>query len=234
MMDRTYLREGAAALGIALDERQLDQFALFEEMLADWNQRLNLTRVPREQTVALHFLDSLAAARGADLSGGGRLIDVGTGAGFPGLPLKIAFPGLEVVLLDSTRKKLGFVEAVIDRLGLAGTRTLHARAEEVARERAYRQRFDFASARAVAALPVLAGWLLPFVRVGGTALALKSREAGTEIEEARSVVESLGGRLLEPARVRLPGTQIERLIVPIRRVRPAAPAPGRLHPALPR
>src|SRR5438128_1978305 len=124
--DSARLREGAADLGIDLSPDQLERFASYAGLLEEWNQRLNLTRIPPEQTVPLHFLDSLAINRAVDLSAVRSVIDIGAGAGFPGVPLKIAFPHLHVTLLDSTRKKLTFLHSVIEELGLTDARTLHA------------------------------------------------------------------------------------------------------------
>jgi 16S rRNA (guanine527-N7)-methyltransferase len=206
--------------GIRLDEAQVEQFWRFGEMLEEWNRRLNLTRIPPEEYVPLHFLDSLAAAAAHNFAESRSLIDVGTGAGFPGIPLKIAFPHLRVTLLDSTRKRLAFLDAVIQELDLDETRTLHARAEEAARNPLHRERYDAAAARAVARMDVLAEWMIPFVRVDGAALALKSGAAQDEAAESADMIRAMGGSKPEVFRLTLPGTEIERAIIRIQKVRP--------------
>lgn len=178
---------------------------------------MNLTSVTAEQVVPRHFLDSLAAQRAVDLSGGGRLIDVGTGAGFPGIPLKIAFPSLQITLLDSTRKRLTFLDAVIADLGLERITTVHSRAEDAARLPAHRAQYDFATARAVAPLERLAGWMIPFLRPGGIAIALKSEDAEEEIGEAGATIRKLGARTERVVMVRIPGTEIDRRIAVLRK-----------------
>jgi len=217
--DRAVLLDGAAELGIPLTKEQLDQFAHYGDLLTEWNQRLNLTRVPPKEYIILHFLDSLAAAAAVSFSDSIRVIDVGTGAGLPGIPLKIAFPYLDVTLLDSTRKRLAFVDSAIESLGLSGIRTLHARADQASRLPAHRERYDVSVARAVAKLPVLAAWLIPFVRVGGVAVALKSTRVDQEVADSAEVIQRLGCDKPAQHRVSLPGTEIERSIIVMKKRR---------------
>jgi 16S rRNA (guanine527-N7)-methyltransferase len=218
------LSVGAAGLGVELSEAQVAQLARYAELLEQWNRVMNLTRVPPEEVVPLHFLDSLSVAQAVNLARPARLVDVGSGAGFPGLVLKIAFPVLDVTLLDSTRKRLAFLDAVIADLSLSEVRTLHARAEGAGRDPAHRERYDIAVARAVSRLNSLAELLLPLTRVGGCAIAMKSASADEEIREASVAIRTLGGARPRVVALTLPATDIERRLVVIEKVRPSAPA----------
>ncbi|MCC6728701.1 MAG: 16S rRNA (guanine(527)-N(7))-methyltransferase RsmG [Chthonomonadales bacterium] len=229
-MDRNLLAAGAARLGVPLDAVQLEQMAAFVALLYEWNARLNLTRVPREEVVARHLLDSLAVCAVAGSPAPRTLIDLGTGAGLPGVPLAVAWPACRVTLLDSTRKRLDFVDAALRTLRLPHARTVHARAEEAARTPQHRERYDLVVARAVAPMPLLAGLLLPFARIGGAAVALKSSGADTEIQGARDRIGALGGTLERVVEVPIPGADVRRLLAVLRKERPT-PGPARARPA---
>lgn len=191
---------------MGLSERQLDQFARYGALLAEWNAtRLNLTRITTPEGIAVkHFLDSLAVLRAVSLPPNTQIIDVGTGAGLPGLALKIARPALALTLLDSTAKKLAFCRAVADDLGLSDVRTVHVRAENAGRDTALSGQFDIAVARAVAPLDKLLPWLAPFVHPGGLVIALKSAHVDDELPAARPVARRLGITLRPPISLLLP------------------------------
>ncbi len=216
-IQREQLRSGAAVWGLTLEDAVLARFAHFADLLEEGSRRLNLTRVPPEEFATLHFLDSLALAAIVTPKPGATLLDVGTGAGFPGLPLALVYPRLHVTLMDGTRKKLDFLDEAITALGLTNVTTLHGRAEEIARLPLHRQRYDLVTARAVAKMPQLVQWLLPLVRPGGLAVAYKSRETDMEIAEADETLQKLGGNREPTVEVALPGTEIVRRLIPMRR-----------------
>ena len=201
------VRLGADAWGLELSDRQLAQFARYADLLLEWNAtRMNLTRLTSPRDVAVkHFLDSLALLTVLTPPAGARTLDVGTGAGLPGLALKIARPDLRLTLLDGTAKKLGFCRAVADALGLLDVETVHARAEDAARRPELAGRFDLVTARAVAPLERLWPWLAPFLAPGGTAAAFKGSGVAEEMAAARPVARRLGLTLTLPAAFTLPG-----------------------------
>lgn len=201
-----WVREGALQMGIELSQEAPEQFESYFHMLEEANQRMNLTRVlePRE-AVDRHFLDSIAPLKLPGLLCPGQtLIDVGTGAGFPGIPLAIACPGLRVTLLDSLQKRVGFLDEVIRALGLSA-RAVHGRAEEAARDPLLRDGFDRATARAVAALPVLMELALPFVRPRGQLILYKGPGLDEELAQSANAIGRLGGRVRGVQPVLIPG-----------------------------
>ena len=219
---RALLRTGLAEWGIELSALQMDRFARFTAMLERGNTQLNLTRIRNEDIVALHFLDSLALTAVFRPAVGAKYIDVGTGAGFPGIPLAIVFPEIDVTLVDGTQKRLNFLDGVIADLALARVRTLHSRAEDLSRLHLHHEQYDFVTARAVAKMPLLASYMLPLVRLKGLAVAYKSCDAQAEIEASRSRIASLGGKIEQIADITLPTTNVERKIVMVRKVRSIA------------
>ena len=203
MIDRDYLKEKAADYGITLAPEMLEQLDAYAELLVDWNQRMNLTAITEPQEIVIkHFLDSLLLAAVTEIPQGGSLVDVGTGAGFPGVPMKILRPDLELTLLDSLNKRLIFLEALCNELGITAQR-VHARAEEAGRGQ-LRERFDLATARAVAPLSQLCEYCLPLVKLGGRFVALKGPEVEQEARQSEKAIALLGGRLLEIRRLELP------------------------------
>ena len=198
--------EWAAELGAPLSGQQLEQFSQYQALLLEWNERMNLTAVRQLEEIRLrHFLDSLSCARVMGDLNGRTLIDVGTGAGFPGLPLKILFPQLSLTLVESVAKKGRFLQAVVDKLALTGVTILADRAEQLGQSPAHRQQYDWAVARAVAELRVLAEYLLPLCRVGGKFLAQKGEGVFAEMEAAQDAFRQLGGSAPKLEQVTLPG-----------------------------
>ena len=215
----------AAEAGIPLTAEQIGQFSVYHEMLLDWNTRMNLTALTAPEDVAVkHIIDSLTAYDAALFDGARTLIDVGTGAGLPGIPLAVYAPHLTVTLLDSLNKRVRFLTEVTAAMGLQNVRCIHARAEEAARTAEHRAAYDIAVSRAVARLPVLLEYTLPFVRVGGTLLALKGRAYAEEQKEARRAAEVLGGGRITARPVHLPGLDDVRAILMVTKERqtPAA------------
>ena len=195
MIDRILLQKEAAALGVTLDETALEHFDRYSAELLRVNEYLNLTAITEPTEVLYkHWIDSLTILRYIEPKAGARFIDVGTGAGFPGVALLIARPDLHVTLLDSTRKKLTFIAQTLETIGLSA-QTLHMRAEEAGQTAAYREQFDFVTARAVANLRELCEYCLPFLKVGGTFVAMKSARSEEEITEAQNAIHLLGGRI---------------------------------------
>ena len=215
----------AAEAGIPLTAEQIGQFSVYHEMLLDWNMRMNLTALTAPEDVAVkHIIDSLTAYDAALFDGVRTLIDVGTGAGLPGIPLAVYVPHLTVTLLDALNKRVRFLTEVTAAMGLQNVRCIHARAEEAAQTAEHRAAYDIAMSRAVARLPVLLEYTLPFVRVGGTLLALKGRAYAEEQKEARRAAEVLGGSRITARPVHLPGLDDVRAILTVTKERqtPAA------------
>jgi 16S rRNA (guanine527-N7)-methyltransferase len=200
--------------GISLDRSQMRAFESYLEFLLEWNRRINLTAItdPGEIWVK-HFLDSLSCFKAIPAGEGLRIIDVGTGAGFPGIPIKIAVPGIRLTLVEAAGKKAEFCRLLTARLQLSDVTILHARAEEAGCDPETREQYDWAVARAVAGLPVLAEYLLPLVKVGGRALAQKGETGPAEAESAAGAMQLLGGRLEKILPVELPGILEKRFLI---------------------
>jgi 16S rRNA (guanine527-N7)-methyltransferase len=221
------LASGARRLGLRLTHRQLEQFQLYYQELIEWNRRLNLTAITGYETVQVkHFLDALTVVLAVrSPSGRGiRLIDVGTGAGIPGIPLKIVMPDVELVLLDATKKKANFLQHIVNKLDLKGVAVVVGRAEEIAHQPEYRQQFDLVLSRAVANLPVLVELTLPFCATGGRFIAQKKGDRKDEVQEAQGAIELLGGRLTELRKIELSEFDDERWLVVIDKVRETPPS----------
>lgn len=219
--DTTQFQKDTAALGISLTVQQIEQFLTYYEMLVDWNERVNLTAITDfEDVMKKHFVDSLSLVKAYDLDREISVMDVGTGAGFPGLALKIAFPNLCVTLLDSLNKRILFLDEVVRALGLQGVTTVHGRAEDYAKQGQLRERFDLCVSRAVANLTTLSEYCLPFVKVGGQFISYKSEKVSEEIQTAGKAISLLGGRLVKQTEFILPDSDIYRNLVVISKQKP--------------
>lgn len=206
------------ALGITLSEMQLKQFYTYMNLLIDWNKKINLTAIVEPNEIILkHFVDSLTILK--YISGGTKIIDVGTGAGFPGIPLKIAKPSIEIVLLDSLQKRINFLEEVIKQLNIEKIKTIHSRVEDFGKDQKYREKFDMATSRAVANLSTLSEYLLPLVKVGGKVISMKGSFIGEELENSKNALNILGGKIEKIEKLNLPNSDMNRNILIINKIK---------------
>ncbi len=207
-------------LGVSLDDNQISRFIRYYEMLVEWNQVMNLTAITEyDDVMKKHFIDSISLIKAYDVKSQVKVIDVGTGAGFPGLALKIAYPSLQVTLLDSLNKRIQFLDAVINELQLSGVDTIHGRAEDYAKPAKIREKYDLCVSRAVANLSTLSEYCLPFVKEGGYFISYKSEKITEEVQKAESAIKILGGKIENQVEFYLPDSDIYRNLFVIKKIK---------------
>ena len=215
------LRQGIEDFGIEASDKMLADFQKYKEILVEWNQKMNLTGIEDEKEVFIkHFLDSVSAVTKGYIKNGMSLIDVGTGAGFPGLPIAIMNPNVEVTLLDSLNKRINYLNIVVRELGLKNVTTIHSRAEDGARKQELREKFDVATSRAVANMAVLSEFCMPYVRKGGYFVALKGPSIDEELKNAGNAIKTLGGELKGIIEVSIEETDLKHNIVEVEKIKP--------------
>lgn len=214
------LKRKSEQLEVELTEQQLEQFKTYYEMLIEKNKVMNLTAITeKDEVIDKHFIDSISLNKAVDTTKPLKILDLGTGAGFPGIPLKIAYPNLKITLLDSLNKRIKFLQEVIEELGLQEIEGIHGRAEDFAKQPAYREQYDLCVSRAVANLATLSEYCLPYVKEGGCFISYKSGAVEEEVNQSKKAIAELGGRIKEVIAFTLPKTDIERTFVVIEKVK---------------
>ena len=220
MRDTTDFIKKCEKIGISLSEKQISQFMTYYDLLIEWNSFMNLTAITEfDEVIDKHFIDSLAICEYVDFKNGDSLIDIGTGAGFPGIPLKIVFPELRITLLDSLNKRIKFLDTVIESLGLENVETIHGRAEDFAKQQSYREKYDFVISRAVANLATLSELCIPFAKEDKYFVSYKAEKCNEELEEAKKAISILGGKVEKQIEYKLPDTDMNRNLLLIKKVK---------------
>lgn len=214
------MSKSAEDVGLQLSKEQYEQFIIYMKLLQEWNEKINLTAIVEdEEIIKKHFIDSMKAFKRDEFKKANTLIDVGTGAGFPGLPIAIMNSNLSVTLLDSLNKRINFLNTVISKLGLTNVITIHSRAEDGARNKDLREKFDIATSRAVANMSVLSEFCLPYVKVGGNFIALKGPAVDQEIKESMNAIKLLGGEFVNVCEVSIEGTELRHNLVVVKKIK---------------
>ena len=220
MTNEDILRQGIKDFGIEVNDQMISDLKTYREILVDWNQKMNLTGIEEEKEVFIkHFLDSISAVSNVYIKDGFSLIDVGTGAGFPGLPLKICLQNIKLTLLDSLNKRINFLQEVSNTVNLKDVEFIHGRAEDFGKNSDYREQYDVATARAVAGLPILMEFCVPFVKVGGYFVCLKGPNANLELEESKMAMDILGLEFVEKIDIELPNEELKHNILVFKKIK---------------
>jgi len=219
MINVNTLIDGSKELDIVLTDEQVSKFTLYKELLLEWNTKINITAIEDEEEIDIkHFLDSLTILKTDLFKKGVKVIDIGTGGGFPGLPLKIVEESIDLVLLDSLRKRINFLDEVIKNLNLENVNTIHGRAEDYGQDKQYREKFDIAISRAVASLDTLCEYTLPFVKVGGYFISMKGKNIDEELDEAKKAIRVLGAEFVDKVLVQVPNSDIVHSLIILKKV----------------
>lgn len=218
MENKQLLVDLSKKINISLLDEQVNEFAKYQDLLLEWNEKINLTAITEEKDIIIkHFIDSMTISK--YFKKNDKIIDVGTGAGFPGVPLKIVDKTLKITLLDSLNKRINYLNDVIEKLRFENVETIHGRAEELSRNSKYREQYDVATARAVANLKTLSEYCLPFVKVGGYFVCMKGSDIEDELSNAKSHIEALGGKIEKIENFVLPDTDMKRNIIVIKKIK---------------
>ena len=210
------IQEKSKDMGVSFSVKQTEQFFEYMNLLIEWNEKMNLTAITEPDEIILkHFIDSITILK--ELEDGSKLVDVGTGAGFPGIPLSIMNPSLKITLVDSLNKRLIFLQEVVNKLKLENIEIVHARAEEFGQNKKYREQFDISTSRAVANLATLSEYLIPLVKIGGKVISMKASDVKQELNEAKKAIEVLGGTVEKVDEFNLPQSDIGRTVIIIRK-----------------
>lgn len=230
MVNVNTLIANSKKFNIILSDQQIKDFTIYKDLLIEWNKKINITAITEDWEIDIkHFLDSLSPNITNLFNNKAKVIDVGTGGGFPGLPLKILNNELDMTLLDSLNKRIKFLDIVIEKLNYSKIKPIHGRAEEMARKAEYREKFDIAISRAVASLDTLAEYCIPFVKLGGYFISMKSLNYDEELNKSRNAIEILGGKIVDVKEFNLPSTDMGRSLIIIEKIRKTStkyPRPG--------